>query len=273
MLPIMSAGYDFLETFGLKMTDGRFFNIDHPSDSNLAIVINEAAARSFNWKDPVGRKITFGEGGDPDITVIGVIEDFNFDPLRNKVSPVIISFSPAFSNIAVKIKPGQYSSTIDYVENTWNGIIQNSPFSFYFLDEALNQTYVAEERLGKIFKIFCGLAILVACLGLFALASFSAQGRLKEIGVRKVLGATEPSLVLLLYKEFLVLIVVAGLLASPMAYYLFNGWLDSFAYRIQINPMVFAIAIAILTVIAFITVGYQSFSAARSNPTKTLRSE
>jgi len=273
MLPIMSAGFDFLETFGLKMVDGRFFSIDHPSDSSLAIIINEAAARSFNWKDPIGRKITFGEGGNPDITVIGVIEDFNFDPLRNKVSPFVMSFSPAFSNLAIKIKAGQYSSTIDYIEKTWNEIVQGNPFSFYFLDEALNQTYVAEERLGKIFKIFCGLAIFVACLGLFALASFSAQGRLKEIGVRKVLGASEPSLVLLLYREFLVLIVVAGLIASPLSYYLFNGWLDEFAYRVQINPVVFGVAIAMLTAIAFITVGYQSFAAARSNPTKTLRAE
>ncbi len=273
MLPIMSGGYDFLETFGLKMMEGRFFNIDHPSDSTLALVINEAAAKSFNWKDPIGRKITFGEGGNPNVTVIGVIEDFNFDPLRNKVSPFVMSFSPAFSNIAIKIKPGQYSSTINHIEKTWNDIVQGTPLSFYFLDEALYQTYLAEERLGKIFKIFCGLAIFVACLGLFALASFSAQARLKEIGVRKVLGATEPSLVLLLYKEFLVLILIAGLLASPLSYYIFDGWLDEFAYRIQINPLVFAGALVILTLIAFVTVGYQSFSAARSNPTKTLRSE
>ncbi|MFZ1806336.1 MAG: ABC transporter permease [Cyclobacteriaceae bacterium] len=273
MLPIMSAGYDFLETFGLNMKEGRYFDIDHPSDSTLAVVINEATARAFNWKDPIGRKITFGEGGNPNITVIGVVEDFNFDPLRNKVSPVIISFAPAFSNIAIKIKSGDYRSTIAHVESTWGDIIQDNPFSFYFLDEALNQTYAAEERLAKIFKTFCGLAIFVACLGLFALASFSAQRRLKEIGVRKVLGATEPSLVLLLYKEFLILVVVAAVLASPLSYYLFDGWLDSFAYRIQINPLVFLMALALLTLIAFITVGYQSLNAARSNPTQTLRSE
>jgi putative ABC transport system permease protein len=127
--------------------------------------------------------------------------------------------------------------------------------------------------LAKIFKTFSGLAIFVACLGLFALASFSAQRRLKEIGVRKVLGATEPSLVLLMYKEFLILVVVAAVLASPLSYYLFDGWLDSFAYRIQINPIVFLMALALLTIIAFITVGYQSLNAARSNPTQTLRSE
>ena len=273
MLPIMAAGYDFLETFGLQMVEGRYFDIDHPSDSSLALVINEAAANSFNWKDPIGRKITFGEGGNPDVTVIGVIEDFNFDPLRNKVSPFVMTFSPAFSNIAIKIKPEDYRSTLAQIENTWSEIIPSSAFSFYFLDEALNQTYASEERLAKIFKIFCGLAIFVACLGLFALASFSAQRRLKEIGVRKVLGASEPSLVLLMYKEFLILILIAGILASPLSYYLFNGWLNEFAYRIEINPLVFGLALLMLTIIAFITVGYQSFSAARSNPTETLRTE
>ncbi len=273
MLPIMAVGHDFLETFGLEMAEGRFFDIQHPSDSTLAIVINEATAKAFNWNDPVGRRITFGEGGNPDITVIGVIKDFNFDPLRNKVGPVVLSFSPAFSNIAVKIKPEDYRATIAAIEKTWNEIIPGSAFSFYFLDEALNQTYESEERLAKIFKVFCGLAIFVACLGLFALASFSAQRRLKEIGVRKVLGASEPSLVLLMYKEFLVLVVIAGVLASPLSYYLFNGWLDGFAYRIQINPLVFIVALVLLIIIAFITVGYQAFNAARSNPTQTLRSE
>jgi len=273
MLPIMAVGFDFLETFGLQMKEGRFFDLSHPSDSTLALVINEAAAKSFNWKDAIGRKITFGEGGNPDIEVIGVIEDFNFDPLHHSVSPAVFSFSPAFNNIAIKLKQGDIRSTLTTIEKTWNEIIPESAFSYYFLDEALNQTYAAEERLAKIFKYFSGLAIFVACLGLFALASFSAQRRLKEIGIRKVLGATEPGLVLLLYREFLILVVIAALLASPLSYYFFNQWLNEFAYRIQINPMVFGIAFIALTLIAFVTVGYQSLAAARSNPTKTLRSE
>lgn len=273
MLPIMAVGFDFLETFGLKMTQGRFFDVHHPSDSTLAIVINEAAARAFNWTDAVGRKITYGEGGNPNIEVIGVIDDFNFDPLRNKVGPAVFTFSPAFSNIAIKVKTSDYSTTIGKIETTWNDLIPETTFSFYFLDDALNQTYAAEDRLAKIFKYFCGLAIFVACLGLFALASFSAQRRLKEIGIRKVLGATEPGLVLLLYREFLVLVLMATLIASPLSYYLFNGWLNEFAYRIQINPVVFLVAFTLLTCVAFITVGYQSLSAARSNPTSTLRSE
>lgn len=273
MFPIMSVGFDFLETFGLKMIEGRFFDINIHSDSTLAVVINEAAAKALNWKDPIGRRITSGEGGNPNTKVIGVIQDFNFDPLRNSVSPMVMSFGSAFSNVAVKIKPGEYSATLSNIESVWNEMINTKSFSFYFLDEALNQTYEAEERLATIFKYFCGLAIFVACLGLFALASFSAQRRLKEISVRKVLGASEHSLILLLYKEFLILVIIAAVFASPLAYYLFNSWLNGFAYRIEISPLVFVIALMVLVVIAFVTVGYQSFNAARSNPVKVLRSE
>lgn len=273
MIPIMSAGYDFLETFGLSMKEGRFFSADHPSDSSLAVVINEAAVRSFGWKDPIGRKITFGEGGNPNITVIGVIQDFNFDPLRTNVNPVVMSFSPAFSNIAIKLKAGDYNTTLPLIEDNWNEIIPNSAFSYYFLDEALHQTYAEEERLAKIFKAFCGLAIFVACLGLFALASFSAQRRLKEIGIRKVLGANEPGLVLLMFREFLVLVIMAALVASPIAYFIFNGWLDGFAYHVEIGPVVYIIALLMLLAISFFTVGYQALTAARSNPVDTLRSE
>ncbi len=273
MLPIMSVGYDFLETFELEMVEGRFFDITHPSDSNLALVINEAAVKALDWKDPIGRKLTFGEGGNPDITVIGVVKDFNFDPLRNKVNPLVMSFGPAFSNIAVKIKSEDYKSSIALIESAWSEIIQSQPLSFYFLDEALNQTYQAEEKLAQIFTYFSGLAIFVACLGLFALASFSAQRRLKEIGVRKVLGASEPSLVFMLYKEFVTLVLIATLLASPLSYYLFDGWLNGFAYRVNISPFVFLIAMGMLMMIALITVGYQSFTAARSNPVNVLKNE
>lgn len=145
--------------------------------------------------------------------------------------------------------------------------------SYTLLNDALDKTYESEERLAQVFTYFCALAIIVACLGLFALASFSAEQRLKEIGVRKVLGASETGLVLLLYKEFVTLVVVAFVIASPLAYYFFDRWLGSFAYRIEIGPMTFIISMATITAIALITVGYQSVSAARTNPVKVLRSE
>jgi len=273
MLPIMYVGYDFLKTFKVDMKTGRFFDINHPTDSTLSFVINESAAKSLNWSDPIGRKITFGVGGIPNSEVIGVINDFNFDPLRSKIGPLIMCFSSARGNVAVKVKSSDYQNTLALIESTWNDLFPAVPFSFYFLNEALNKTYAAEENLASVFKYFCGLAIFVASLGLFALASFSAERRLKEIGVRKVLGASEPGLVVMLFKEFLVLILVSFLMASPLAYYFFDQWLSGFAYRIDIGFMTFVIAVTFITLIALVTVGYQSISAARTNPVKVLRSE
>ena len=273
MLPIMYVGYDFLETFKVEMKSGRFFDISHPTDSTLSFVINESAAKALNWEDPIGRKIMFGVGGLPDSDVIGVISDFNFDPLRSKVGPLIMCFSPARGNVVVKLKASDHKNTIATVEKIWNEMFPATPFSFYFLNEGLNKTYEAEEKLASVFKYFCGLAIFVASLGLFALASFSAERRLKEIGVRKVLGATESGLVIMLYREFIVLIFISFVVAGPVAYYFFDQWLNSFAYHIDIGPMTFVTAVVFITFIALLTVGYQSIRAARTNPVKVLRSE
>lgn len=273
MLPIMYVGYDFLETFGIEMVHGRFFSINNPSDSALAFVINESAARSMGWSDPIGRKISFGVDGNPDSEVIGVIRDFNFDPLRTRVGPLVIAFSPAQGNIAIKMHPGNYLETMEKVERAWNAMFPEVPISYSLLNDALHMTYEAEERLATVFTYFCALAIFVACLGLFALASYSAEQRLKEIGVRKVLGASETGLVFLLYREFIVLIIVAFTIASPLAYFFADRWLDSFAYRIEIGPMTFITAITTVTLIALLTVGYHSIAAARTNPVKVLRTE
>lgn len=273
MLPIMYVGYDFQQTFGVTMAAGRFFDPSNASDSTLAFVINESAARALGWTEPVGRKITFGVGGNPDSRVIGVIRDFNFDPLRNRVGPLVMKFSPAGVNVAVKLKPGDHRATLAAIENEWSALIPARPFSFYFLNEALNHTYEAEEKLATVFSYFCGLAIFIASLGLFALASFSARRRQKEMGVRKVLGATETGLVMLLYREFLVLILVAAVVAGPVAYYFFHQWLNGFAYRVSIGPFTFIVSIGLVTLVALVTVGYQSITAARANPVSVLRSE
>lgn len=256
------------------MAKGRFFDINFNSDSTQAFVINESAAKFLNWSDPIGRKIKFGVGGNDRSEVIGIIKDFNFDPVRSKVGPLVISFSQAAQgNVAIKVKGGDYERTVSSVKKIWDEMFPETAFSFYFLNEGLNKTYESEERLATVFKYFCALAIFVASLGLFALASFSAERRLKEIGVRKVLGASESGLVLMLYREFMILIIVAFVLASPVAYYVFDRWLNGFAYRIDIGAMTFLISVLFITLIALITVGYQSISAARTNPVKILRTE
>lgn len=273
MLPIMYTGHDFLETFGIEMAEGRYFDINFRTDSTLAFVINESAAKALGWTDPIGRKITFGVNGSPDSQVIGVIRDFNFDPLRNKVGPLVMKFAGAGTNVAVKMRAADHRSTIARIESIWKETIENRAFAYYFLDEALNQTYEAEEKLARVFSWFCGLAIFIASLGLFALASFSAERRLKEIGIRKVLGASEPGIVTMMFREFIVLILVSAVIASPLAYVFFNKWLDSFAYRIDIGPLVFVLAVLFISVVALLTVGYHSIAAARTNPVTVLRNE
>jgi len=274
MLPIMYVGHDFIKTFGLEMVQGRSFDIEHRTDSTLGFVINESAAKSLGWgNDVIGRKITFGVNGDPNAEVIGVVKDFNFDPLRSRVGPLVMGFGFASVNVAIKVKPGDHKNTLQSISKVWSEIIPGTPFTYSFLDEALTDTYRAEEKLAEIFTWFCGLAIFVASLGLFALASFSAERRLKEFGVRKVMGATEGGLVILMYREFITLIAIAFVIASPLAWYFSNEWLSNFAYRVNLSPLAYLLSIALITFVVLITVGYHSIKAAQSNPIKVLRSE
>lgn len=274
MLPIMYVGHDFTKTFGLEMVQGRAFDVSHRTDSTLGFLINESAAKSLGWGDDVlGRKITFGVGGNPDAEVIGVVKDFNFDPLRSRVGPLVIGFGFATVNIAIKVRPGDHQKTLEAIGKIWSEMIPGKPFAYSFLDEALTETYRSEEKLAEIFSWFCGLAIFVASLGLFALASFSAERRLKEFGVRKVMGASETGLVVLMYREFITLIIIAFLIAAPLAWYFSNEWLSNFAYRVELSPIAYVLSIMVITVVALTTVGYHSLRAARSNPIKVLRSE
>jgi len=274
MLPIMYVGHDFIKTFGLGMVQGRAFDIEHRTDSLRAFIVNESAAKSLGWgNDVIGRKMTFGVNGNPADEVIGVVKDFNFDPLRSRVGPLVIAFGLANVNVAVKVSPGDHKNTLESIGKIWSEIVPGTPFTYSFLDEALTDTYRAEEKLAEIFTWFCGLAIFVASLGLFALASFSAERRLKEFGVRKVMGATEGGLVILMYREFITLIAVAFLIASPLAWYFSNEWLSNFAYRVTLSPLAYLLSIVLITAVVLITVGYHSVLAARTNPVKVLRSE
>jgi putative ABC transport system permease protein len=273
MVPHMYVGFDFLETFGIEMTEGRFFDREFPSDSSLAFVVNQAAVKTFAWKDPVGRKLKRGFRGSDSTRVVGVIRDFNFDPLKSTIAPLVIQFSGAFGNVAVKLGAGNNRSTIGEIEQIWARIYPEIPFTYYFLDDGLKATYAEEERVGKIYTVFCSLALLIASLGLFALASFTIRRRLKEISVRKVLGASEPSLVALIYLDFLVLILLAFVLATPVSVFIFRDWLAGFAYHIELKPLFFILAIVVVILISWLTLAFQLVRASRVNPAVVLRSE
>jgi putative ABC transport system permease protein len=278
-----TVDYDYLKTLGMKIKAGRFFSEEFPSDST-AIVMNEAAVKQFNLEpDPLGKKISTFGGSNPDgspdrnsvvsVTVIGVVEDFHFESLKQNIDALAFFLKPSKGSVAFRFKANSTQDVINSIEKTWTKLAPGQPFQYSFLDEDFGRMYTAEQRLGKIFVIFAGLAIIIACLGLFALTSFTAEQRTKEIGIRKVLGASVGSIVLLLSKEFGKLIVVSFLIAVPLAWYGVNWWLKNYVYKVEVGVLVYLMAGGFLFVIAWATMGYQSIKAATSNPVNSLRSE
>jgi len=278
-----SVDYDYLKTLGIRIKEGRFFSEEFPSDSS-AVVINEAAVKQFNLDPaPLGKKISTFNGVNPDgspdrnsiasFTVVGVVENFHFESLKQNISALAFFLQTSNGSVAFRFKASNTQEVIRTIESIWTKLAPGQPFQYSFLDEDFGRMYSAEQRLGKIFVIFAGLAIVIACLGLFALTSFTAEQRTKEIGIRKVLGASVGSIVLLLSKEFGKLIVIAFLIAVPLAWYGVSWWLDNYVYKVEVGVVVYALAGLVSFLIAWATMGYQSIRAAMSNPVNSLRSE
>ncbi len=266
-----SVDAGFAELMQLKMLDGRWFQAGNEADGNN-VVLNEAAARFLKLPEPVvGQKFSFqGKNGQ----VVGVVKDFHYLSLRSKIAPMVLQVNPPSNGtVYVKTTAGKASEAIAAAEKAWVSRYPAIPFDYRFLDDAFNQLYKTEEKNAALFRLLAGLAVFISCLGLFGLAVFSTQQRTKEIGVRKVLGASVPSLIGLLSKDFLALVVGSLLIASPLAWYFMDKWLADFAYRIDIQWTVFALAGAVAVGVAFLTVSFQSIKAALANPVKSLRSE
>jgi len=256
------------------MVAGRKFSPDFVSDTS-AFILNESAVAHFGWSDPqaaIGQDLHREDGKDG--RVIGVMKNFNHASLRREIEPLILNVDPAtLGLVLVKLKPGNIPQTLDFLESTFREFFPSLAYEFFFLEESLNNLYQAEMQLGKIFGYFSFLAIFIACLGLFGLSSFSAEQRTKEIGVRKVLGASISSIILLLSKEFTRLVAIAFIIGCPLAYYLMNSWLADFAYRINLTPAIFLLAGALALLIALASVSYNTVKAALANPVKALRYE
>jgi ABC-type antimicrobial peptide transport system permease subunit len=268
----MGADDGYVDTMGMTMTQGRNFSQEFPTDQTESFLVNEELARLMGHEDPIGKSFSFW---DQKGKIIGVIEDFHFQPLRRKIEPLIIQWVDLdWTNfLFLRISPEGIANTMGTVEETWKKILPNIPFSYQFLDEDFATMYASEERTGILLKIFTAMAILVACLGLFGLASYAAEQRTKEIGVRKVLGASAQGIVVLLCREFLALIGLANLIAWPVAYFGVNDWLDNFAYRTQIPGGFFIGALAVSLAIGLITVIYKAVRAASANPVEALKHE
>jgi len=270
-----NVDYDYLETMGMKLVEGRFFSQEFSTDDQAA-VINQSVAKQFSWPDPVGRRLgrIINQKGDIKLyTVIGVMEDFHFESLRENIGPLVMFLDESRGNISFRLKTQDVSSVIDLLEQQWKQFLPNQPFEYSFLDERFEQMYQSEHKIGKIFTVFASLAIFIGCLGLFGLAAFTAEQRTKEIGIRKVLGATSPRIIRLLLKEFVILVGIANLIAWPVAYLVMNRWLTDFAYRISPHILIFIFAGILTLVVALLTVSFQAVKAALADPIRSLRYE
>jgi putative ABC transport system permease protein len=274
---IMSGDEDLAETFGLEIVEGRDLSKDIVSDAAEGFLLNEAAIRAFGLEeDPVGRRFEYVYGlPEPKAgRIVGVVKDFHYASLHSEVEPLMIHVYPAFSAfLNVRIKTDQVKETLDRLEATWASLQPSSEFDYFFLDSHYDNQYRAEMSLGKVIAFFTLLAVIIACMGLFGLASFITEQRTKEIGVRKVLGASIRSIMTSLSKEFVLLILLANLLAWYPAYYFLNGWLEGFAFRVDLSLLTFVVAAAGALLIALSTISFKTYMAARRNPVRSLRYE
>lgn len=265
---------NFIPTMKMHITQGRNFSEKITTDRTDAFIINEATVKAFGLKDPIGKRMVFSANRTG--TVIGVVKDFHFESMYSTIRPAILMMPKSAANLragAISVDGANLAGTLAQIEKVWKKSLPDWTFEYSFVDQNFAKLYNAEQRLGSLFGVFAALAIVLACLGLFGLAAYSAEVRRKEIGVRKVLGASAGSIIRLLSKDFLLLVGIAIVIALPLAWHGMNTWLQDFAYRVELSWWVFALAAASSVVIAFLTVAGQSWRAAGANPVQSLRSE
>ena len=266
--------YDYLPTMGMEIVKGRNFSREFGSDST-AVIINEATAKILGYDDPIGKKIYKIVGHQTQETVphiiIGVVKNFNYESLREGIAPLCMELGVSTYFASFKVQAEKIPGILSLAESKWKAMAPGMPFSYQFLDESFNDMYRNETRVGKIAFIFSLLAIVIACLGLFGLATFMAEQRTKEIGVRKVLGATVGNIVTMLSKDFLRLVFISSIFAFPLAWWFMHKWLQDFAFRINIGWWIFIFAAFIAVLIALITISFQAIKAAVANPVRALK--
>lgn len=266
----------YIPTMGMNIVKGRNFSSQHLTDSN-AVIINETTAKILGYEDPIGKPIytidDISTGRMIAFSIIGVVQNFNFESLKESIGPLCMQLGKSTGLASFKVKADKASNIITQAEGLWKTMAPGIPFHYRFLDESFDEMYRAEQRIGKIALIFSSLAIFIACLGLFGLAAYIAEQRTKEIGIRKVLGASVTSIVSLLSKDFIKLVSIAFLIAAPLAGWFMYNWLQDFAYRTPLSWWIFLVAAIIALLIAVLTISMQSIKAALVNPVKNLRTE
>jgi putative ABC transport system permease protein len=272
---VFSVSPEALPTLGMEIAEGRNFTRDMPTDTVDAVMINETAARQLNWDEPLNRRLYFGQNDSVGVGIIGVVKDFHFAGLHQGIEPVVIFpiASAPGGLLAARTQPGRIPEALEAAEKVWQKVYPAYPFNYVFLDDQFNNLYRRDLNTGTIVNVFSGLAILIACLGLFALASYSTTQRTKEIGVRKVVGASTTVIVRLLVVDFVRWVAVANLIAWPLAWFAASKWLQNFAYRIEVDPLLLIGASVVAMLVAVLTVLSQSWRAALINPARALRYE
>ena len=280
-ISMLTTDHDYIKTLGLKIIAGRDFSRDFPSDEKNAFILSETAAKILGHTDPkqaLGHELSWGRWDAPDSLkegkVIGVVKDIHLNSLQSNISPVVLHIYPLVkATLTLRIKGGDIPATIAHLESTWKQFNTDWPFEYKFLDENFDKLYKAEQKLAALFSFFTGFTILVACLGLFGLVVYSTSQKYKEISIRKVLGASETSLVVKLGKTYVILIAIAFIIAIPFSYFAAEAWLQKFAYHIDLTPGLFVKAALSILVISVVTVGIQSAKAARTNPADALKEQ
>ncbi|MBX7150400.1 ABC transporter permease [bacterium] len=271
--------YYFLQTYGIPLVAGRNFDDMRPSDATDAFLVNETFLREAGWKSPemaLGKSVKTNWGGQViKGVIVGVTKDFQLFSFREEVTPLAINMRPLenLNFISLRIATDGYASVLNHIESVWNQFSPDYPFDYYFLNDDFDRLHRADEQLGRVFAYFASLAIFIACLGLFGLAAFTTEQRTKEIGIRKVLGASVGGIVTLLSKDFVKLVIIAGIVACPAAYYMMQQWQADFVYKAPLSALTFLVAMGLALLIALATVSYQAIKAATSNPVKTLKYE
>lgn len=276
---LFNADFDFVKTMGMAIVQGRDFSRDVSSDTTYAVLVNEAMVKRMAWDDPIGKKFVFQGGGpngeDIEKRVVGVLKDYHQNSLYDAIEPIMVILNDENYFVLVRTEEGDVKKSLASVENVWRELFPNNTFQYEFLDQDFNSQYKADEKRSLIFTVFSSLTILIACLGLIGLAAFTTEQRTKEIGVRKVIGASVSNLVTLVSKEFFILVGVGMAIAFPFAWYFTDNWLQNFAYRIELKGewLTFLTSALLAFVITLLTVGYHVMRAAHTNPVKSLRDE
>ena len=275
-MQVWKIDHEYIPTLGMEMAKGRNFSKEFGSDSS-AVIINETTSKMLGYSDPIGKVIYTSEGNSSNqniaLTIVGVVKNFNFESLRQNIGPLCFRLENSRNGMIFKISSDRVSDLVSQIESKWKLMAPGMPFKYRFLDDSFDEMYRAEKRIGTVAMVFAFLTILIACLGLFGLVTYLTEQRIKEIGIRKVLGANEFGIISLILKDFLKLVILAILIACPIAYYFMDHWLAEFAFRINIEWWVFVLAGILAILISILTVSYQAVKASLMNPVKSLKSE